>query len=111
MGRPVYHTLPIAQIAREYESGDTLRAIAQRHLIGYGTVRRILAAAGVAFRDNGRRNPAHAPTHTVKDTYVPSEFWNEISVGTLPQAEVTRLRRAVGWNPAWAGPYDATNGD
>jgi hypothetical protein len=29
----------------------------------------------------------------------------------LPPAEVTRLRQAVGWEPAWAGPYDAINGD
>lgn len=111
MGRPIYHTLPIAQIVCEYESGDALRAIAKRHLIGYGTVRRVLAAAKVAFRDNGRRSAAHAPTHTVGDTYVPSEFWDEIAVGTLPPAEVTRLRQAVGWEPAWAGPYDAINGD
>lgn len=110
MGGTVYKTLPIAQIAREYECGDSLRAIASRHLVGHNTVRRVLAAAGVAFR-GGRCNPAHAETHTVKDTYKPSDFWDELAAGTLHPAEVARLRRAVGWEPAWTGPYDAINGD
>lgn len=111
MGRAVYQDLPIAQLVREYEAGDSYGTIATRYGVGYGTVRRVLIAAGVTSRAAHRYNHTKAGTRTIRDAYVSSEFWDDYITKSLHPAEVAKLRRAVGWEPGWAGPYDEINGD
>lgn len=42
-----------AQYARQYEAGDSIRAIAEREGRSYGTVHSLLTEAGVRFRPRG----------------------------------------------------------
>ncbi len=42
--------------AREYRSGDAIRAIAERHRMSYGYVRKVLIEAGVQMRSRGWRS-------------------------------------------------------
>jgi hypothetical protein len=101
--------LPVEKIVNEYEVGDSLRVLANRYEVGYGTIRRILAASRVPIRGTGRHSGDVKPS-LIPSTYT-SNFWEDPPNGNLAAHEVTRLRQAVGWDESWAGPYDAINGD
>lgn len=103
----VYNTLPVLDIVREYQTGSSLQAVANAYNTSYGTVRRILAAAGVPIRQVGRNvNVLNAPTHKITPDFAIKKTWAEMTEalpkGTLHPLEVDRLRRAVGWKPEWA---------
>jgi hypothetical protein len=111
----VYKSLPVADMARLYRSGDTIRALAAKYNVSYGTVRRVLAAAGIPLRRGGKiKDPVNAITRLIEPTYTAAttSIWiGELPTGPLPPTEVDRLRRAVGWRPDWTAPYDSVWGD
>lgn len=98
----VYKSLPMAQVARDYQCGDSLRTVAERYSVSYGTIRRALIAAGVPLRVGGfSSDPPTVKTHVVRPTPT-MVAWTELRPGALHPAEVAKLRRAVGWRPEWA---------
>lgn len=106
MPAPVYTSLPIRQIAAEYKAGDSMRKLATRYSVSYGTIRNILAAARVPLRKQGRQSLAtekDARHTTTAYAYPPdSAIWEMIESGTLASAEVARLRQAIGWDASWS---------
>ncbi len=92
----------MAQVARDYQCGDSLRTVAARYGVSYGTIRRALIAAGIPLRVGGfNSNPLTVETHIAQPTrtMVP---WIELIPGKLHPTEVAKLRRAIGWRPEWA---------
>lgn len=100
--KPIYASLPTAEIVRDYQSGETLRELASKHRVSYGTLRRLVIAVGVPIRDRGRRDPSR--THIAENDckYDMSAIWSEPDSYQMPQSTIDRLRRAVGWDPSWA---------
>jgi len=106
----VYTSLPIADIVRDYEAGASLRALASKHMVSYGTIRRVLGAADVPLRNPGtQRDPTN--THKIEVEYTPRSLWAQPQGGLLHPQEVDRLRRAIGWTADWTRPYDPARGD
>lgn len=102
----VYKSLPMAEIISGYKAGDSMGTLAKKYGVGYGTIRRSLAAANVPIRSCNDRSP-HAETHTIATEYVTSLD----ASGRLHPSEVAKLRRAIGWRPHWTRPYDPVHGD
>jgi hypothetical protein len=69
MPRPMRCLLTIDEMARRYESGDTLKTIAAAAGCSSWSVRRLLSDAGVQIRKSWWKNAV--PDHPWKDSALP----------------------------------------
>lgn len=96
----IHTLLPVPQIIAGYQAGDSMKTLADKYSVSYGTIRNVLAANQVPIRRPGRGSSA-----TMGDTRQVTAYRYRRPRGETPTVmsadEVARLRQAIGWDSSW----------
>ncbi len=65
-GTHALHEDDRATVVRDYQAGESIRSLAARYRVGYGTVWRTLDAAGIERRRRGSHNAARTGTRQAR---------------------------------------------
>ena len=92
-------TVHAEEICRLYRTGETIKGLRARYSSTDRSIRKLLTDNGVTIRPQGH---AGRWQREIDQGLTPTPPKRTECKNTLPPEEVDRLRREIGYDPAWA---------